>query len=370
MEANTQQMMAFAAIDKRIMETIPRPTQEVRSGKDYVYWGDDNLYGEYLFNLYVDVTTLKTICDQSADYVAGDDVIGNVPGMETTINRKGDTWRELIQWLARDWFVFGGCTFQVVRNLRGEISELYYIDFRYIRTDEHNESFFYSKDWAKRYVRTTKTIVYPKYVKDSNEPSSIVYIKNTTSTPYPIPRYSGSIRAAEIERRIDQLHLNGLANGFLPSFMISFNQGIPTDEQRDKIERDITEKFTGSENAGRILLNFSNGKENAATIESVDVQDYGDKYQAAAKRSREMLYTAFGANPCLFGLNTEANGFSEIEFLESFRLYNSTTIRSIQRKFGDVFDKVFGLKGAVTFKPFTLAPKEEDNNNNQTTNVQ
>ena len=360
----------FSAIEKRVMQTIPEPTQDTRNGKEWVSWGRDNAYPEYLYSLYTDVSTLKTIIDTTADYIAADDVIGNTPGFETIVNRKGDTWRNIIQWLAKDYLTFGGCTFQVVRNLKNEVAEIYYLDFRYIRTDKRNECFWYSEDWATKYVRSTKTIVYPKYIPGGTEPSSIVYIKNTTSTPYPVPRYSGAIKSCEIERRIDELHLNGLANGFLPSFMISFNSGMPTDEQKAQLEKDITEKFTGSENAGRVLLNFSNGKDNAATIEKVDVEDFGDKYQAAAKRSREQIYCSFGANPCLFGLNTESNGFSEIEFIEAFRLYNSTTIRSIQRTFGDAFDKVFQTKGSVTFKPFTLAPKEEDNNNNQTTNVQ
>lgn len=356
--------LQFSAIEKRIIETIPKPTQDQRSGKDYVLWGDDGLYAEYLFSLYQDVTTLKTIIDGTADYVAGDDVLGNIPGMDVVINKKGDTWRELITNLSKDYLIYGGCTFEVIRNLGGKISELYYIDFRYIRTDKKGECFWYSEEYAKKYVRSTKTIVYPKYVKDGDTPSSIVYIKNTTSTTYPIPRYSGAIKSCEVEKRIDQLHLCGLANGFTPSAMINFNQGMPTDEQRAQLERDITEKFVGSENAGRILLNFSNGKENAATISKLDVVDYGAKYEAAAKRSREMIYTAFGANPCLFGLNTESNGFSEIEFIESFRLYNSTVIRSIQRMFADNFDKVFGVKGSITFKPFTLAPKENNDQAN------
>lgn len=353
--------LSFAAIEKRVVETIPVLTQEKSSGKDYIYYGQDNLYPEYLFGLYNDVTTLKTIIDGSADFIAGDDVIGNIPGFEVTINKRGDTVRDLIRWLAKDYMTYGGCTYEVIRNLKGEISELYYIDFRFIRTDKKNECFWYSEDYAKKYVRSTKTIIYPKFIKDGDAPASIVYIKNVTSTPYPIPRYSGAIKCCEMERKIDEMHLNGIANGFLPSYLINFCQGQPTDEQKAELEKNITEKFTGSENAGRVLLNFSNGKENAATIAKVDANDFGEKYQAAAKRSQTMIYTSFGANPCLFGLNQEANGFSEIEFTEAFKLYNSTTIRSIQRTFIDSLDKVFGVKGAITIKPFVLGNKEDNN---------
>ena len=362
---NTSIPMVFAATDKKFIESIPTLTQETARGKDYCYYGDDNLYPEYLWSLYNDVSTLKTIIDGTADYITGDDVHCNIPGMEVQVNRKGDTMRDLIKWLSKDYEIYGGCAYEVVRNKNGKPAELNYIDFRYLRTDEHNQSFYYSKDYAKRWVRSSKVLVYPKYIQDGTDVNSIVYLKNTTSTPYPIPRYSGAIRACEIERHIDDFHLSGLQNGFSASYLINFLAGVPTDEQKAEIEKNVNEKFCGAGNSGRIMLNFAVSKENAATVQKLDVQDFGDKYQAAAKRSREQIYCSMGANPCLFGLVTEQNGFSDVEFAAAFKLYNSTTIRSIQRTLIDSFDKVFGIKGSVTIDAFTFG-----NTNDQDSSIQ
>lgn len=369
MDKDEKQMMAFSAIDKRIVENIPKFTQEQVSGKSWVYYGEDNLYCEYLAGLVESVATLKTIITTTADYITGDDVIGNVPGFETYVNKSGETWRELIKKCALDYQTFGGFAIQVIRNFGGQISELYWVDFRYLRTDKKNECFFYSEDFAKRYVRSSKTIVYPRYISGGDAPASIVYFKNSYSTPYPIPRYSGAIKACEIERRIDDMHLNGLANGFMPSFMINFNQGVPTDEQKVQLEKDIESKFCGNENAGRVLLNFSNGKENAATIQKLDVSDFGEKYKSAADRAREQIYCSMGATPVLFGLVTESNGFSDIEFESAFKLYNSTVIRSIQRSICDAIDRIFGKKQSITIKPFTFDLDNNQNNNTNNTTV-
>lgn len=351
--------MAFAAIDKTIIESIPRLIQDDNYRRDYIYYGEDNLYPEYLNGLYTDVSTLKTIIDGTSDYIVGDDVICNVPAFAVKVNRKGDTMRELLRWLSRDYMVYGGCSFEVIRNKVNGIAELNYIDFRYLRTDKKNQCFWYSEEFGKRYGRTGKAIIYPKFIQDSEEPASIVYIKNNVSTPYPIPRYSGAIKACEIERNIDEMHLSSLQNGFMGSYIINFANGIPNDEQKVEIEKNVRDKFCGSHNTGSILLNFSANKDNATTLEKLDITDFGEKYEAAAKRSREQIFGAFGVCPCVFGLTSEATGFSEIEFQEAFKLYNSTTIRSIQRTLIDVFDKVLNTKGSITIIPFTLG----DNNN-------
>lgn len=363
---NTTIPMVFSAIDKKFVESIPELTQETARGKDYVYYGSDNLYCDYLWSLYNDVSTLKTIIDGTADYITGDDVHCNIPGMEVQVNRKGDTMRDLIKWLSKDYEIYGGCAYEVVRNKLGKPAELNYIDFRYLRTDEHNQSFYYSKDFAKRWVRSSKVLVYPKYIQDSTDVNSIVYIKNTTSTPYPIPRYSGAIRACEIERHIDDFHLSGLQNGFSASYLINFLAGIPTDEQKAEIEKNVNEKFCGTGNSGRVLLNFAVSKENAATVQKLDVQDFGEKYQAAAKRSREQIFTAMGAVPALFGLMSESTGFNQQEFTEAFALYNATTVKSIQRTIIDSFDKVFGVKGSVTIDTFTINSTSNTVNNDET----
>lgn len=346
--------LAFAAIDKSIVRSIPELTQDEYRNKDYIMYGTDNQYPEYLFGLYKDVSTLKTIVDGTASYVAGDDARCNVPGFNRIMNKRGDTLRNIIKFCARDYNLYGGFALQVIRNLAGKVGEVYYIDFRYLRSDKKNESFWYSEDFARKYMRTSKAILYPKYVAGGEAPASIVYVKNDVTYTYPIPRYSGAIKSCEIERHIDDLHLNSLENGFMPSYVINMLNGIPTDEQKAEIEKNVQEKFCGSSNAGRVLLNFANGKDNAATVEKLEVSDFADKYKAAAERSRSTIYESMQAIPQLFGNMAASTGFNEVEFQTAWGLYNSTVVRDQQRVFGDAFDRIFGVEGSITINPFTL----------------
>lgn len=351
--------LAFASINKEIDSIIPELNEVKQSGSEMVFYGNDNRYPDYLYGLYNDCTSLKTVVDGTADYVSGDDIVSNIPRMPVRINKR-DTWREFVILLARDYLLYGGYCFEVIRTANLEdIAELHYIDFRDIRSDEDNEVFYYNPDFKKRYVKSSKTIILPKFERDIKAPSAIVYVKNTKTTVYPIPRYSGALKCCEIERGIDEMHLAGVNNGFYGSYVVNINTGVPSQEEQDELEKDFNEKFCGAGNAGRFILNFSNGKDNAATLEKIDAVDFGDKYTAASKRSREQIYAAFRAIPALFGVMTETTGFSQQEFSEAFKLFNRTMVRPIQRSICDVIDYVFNQPQSITIKPFSIENNEE-----------
>lgn len=354
--------LAFASLDKEATLSIPEITEVENRGKKYMYYGTDNLLPSYLYSLYTDVTTLRTIIIGTSDFVVGDNITTVYPRFALEVNKKGHTLMELIRWCTRDYLIYGGFAINVIRNKVGEVSELYYIDFRYIRSDKHNESFWYSEKFDKKWSHTTTTTVYPKYVRENtNVASSIFYYKNSISSTYPTPRYTGAIKACEIEKNIDELHLRGLQNGFFGSYVFNFNNGIPEDELKEQIEGDVQQKFCGSQNGGRVLINFSEGKDNALTIDKLDAVDFSEKYDAAAKRSREQIYASFQAVPALFGIMTESKGFTQEEFAEAFVLYNRTVVRSIQRIMCDALDKITGMKNSITIVPFSI-------NNSETVN--
>lgn len=363
MEEKKTMAVAMAAIDKTYITNIPEPTESV-FGKNYVYWGNDNHYPEYLNTLVNEANTLRTCVLGTADYVQGDDAVINNPKFAKEINKKGCTAREFVKLLAKDYLSFGGFAFQVIRDKDGNIAELYWLDFRYVRTSKDGNVIYYSEDFSKKYTRSNKVIEYPKFIPEATKvASSVAYFKNEPSHIYPTPIYVAAIKACEIERNIDEFHLSALLNGFAPSFIINFNSGVPSDEEKAELERNITAKFAGASNAGTFLLNFTNGKDNAAEIIKLDTPDFGEKYKAAAERSRQQIYASFRAIPAIFGLTADqAKGFSKVEFKEAFELYNRTVVRSIQRTICDEIDKVFGAPESLTITPFTI-----EGNNTQTT---
>ena len=354
--------LAFAAIEKSVINNIPKQEEGEARGKNYVTWGSDNMYPEFLFGLYQSVTTLRTVIEAISDYTTGNDARCTVAGFEKVMNRKGDTMNDILKYLAKDYLLYGCAAAQVVRDKAGRVSEIYYVDARFIRTDKKNQIFYYSEEYAKKWARSSKVLVYPAYVPDAvTIPTSIIYVKNNVVNAYGVPVYTPAIKDCMIEQKIEEMHLNSLDNNFMASYIVNFLNGIPTDEQKAEIERNIQEKFCGSENAGRILLNFANGKDNAALLQKLEITDFADKYNAAATRSREQIYAAFRMIPQVCGIMSESTGFNEQEFAQSFKLVNRTVVRPVQKKICDMFDKIFQVTGSVAIEPFSI-----ENNTEQT----
>lgn len=350
----SKNIVALSAINPFLSTNLVENIEKEISGKDFISWGNDNRYPNYLFSLYSDCATLQSIINGTGDFVVGNDIKCNVSKFSKQINKKGDTIIDLISRISIDYLIFGGFAIQVIKDYNNQISELYWLDFSKLRCDKKNEVFFYSEDWNKS-VGRVKTIKYPKFSPNDKNATSIFYFKgNKTRSTYPTPIYNASIIACELEKKINKFHLNEISNNFLTSKIINFNNGQPDSYIQEEIEKNINEKFSGAENTGRILISFNQNKDSATTIENLGTDDFADRYNALAKRMREQIFVAFRTCPIVFGLQKENNGFSQDEYLQAFVLYNRTMVQPIQNIIINTLDKIFGVENSITITPFSI----------------
>ena len=367
--------ISFAAIDPYIDTNIISPVEKFVPAKDLMEWGTRNSYPDYLLDLYNNVPTLRAIINGNIDFIAGDDVsilplTQHLPN--GIMNNRGDHIREQIKDISKDYEIYGGFALQIIRNLIGEVAEVYYIDMRFLRTNKEGNVFYYCEDWSKSVRKDV--IVYPAFMPNLNwdalddearnrNASSILYVKNVHTQVYPAPLYAASIKACEIERLIDDFHLSDINNHFVSSAIINFNNGIPDDDVKEQIEREFTEKFCGASNGGRTAFSWNPNKESATDIVEFEVKDFGERYKSLSDHSRQQIFTAFRANPNLFGIPTEGNGFANEQYAESFKLYNRTQIKPVQRMIADAYDKIYGQPKVLTIVPFSMDGESEGNVN-------
>ena len=333
--------VSFAAIDPRLEINVVPPTERESRPGGMVWWGEANRYPDYLWSLYREVPTLQSIVDGNVDYVAGDSTDirplaeGYAPGV---MNRRGDL------------------------DAAGRPAEVYWLDMRYVRTDKECTRFWYSEKWGQGGRRA---VVYPAFrpgldwaslddAGRAEHASSVLYVRGSRRQTYPVPRYGSAVKACEMERHIDDFHLNSLANGFYGSFIVNFNNGVPEDAVKEQVERDFTEKFAGAANAGRVMFSWNRDMTARTTMETPKVEDFGEKYGALAARARQEIFTAFRANPNLFGIPTEGNGFANEQYEESFRLYNRTMIEPMQDTIRKAYETIYGAEGVLAIAPLTL----------------
>ena len=331
---------------------MPDGKETVRSGYDYVSWGKDNRFPNDLYDMYQNSAILQSVINGTADYVFGSGVISAFD----VVNDKYETLEDVVKRCVFDLLIFGGFAIQLMYK-GGKVEAMYWLDFQKCRKSEDEKKVYYSDDWGK-YAK--KALEYNAWTPDTDKGTCIFYYKgHKTRGIYPVPMYIGALKSVKISTEISNFHLNNITKGFASNAVISFNNGEPDEDTKARIEKDVKEKFCGTDNAGSFLLLFNDSKDNACEIAKIQDDKFDLKYDALAKSVKEDIFIAFRATPTLFGLPNENNGFSKQEYLESFELYNKTVVVPLQKDVERAFKSIGFIIKFKTFKLDDTSKTEE-----------
>ena len=332
-------------------ESIKLPQIQEKRGKDWVDFGSNNLYPDLLIELYNNSAMHHTAVEAKSDAVYGD---GIKQFGDEIVNQEGETMNEVFEKVAKDYILFGGFAMNVVWNRAGDsIAEYYHLPFNNVRSGKLTEEdtideYFYCADW-KQY-RKYKPTSYPAYSMTDNKgekASQIFYHFDYTVGQfyYPLPSYVGAINDIDTDARISRLHANNLKNGLVPSMMLTFRNGIPTQDEQEEIWRDIDKTFAGEEQAGKFFVNFSEpGRE--PTVEAIRSEN-DDYYVTLEERITSRILTAHRiTSPLLLGIK-DASGFSSNadEINTSFAHFLGTVVIPDQEKLLKAFGKIVRASG-------------------------
>ena len=335
-----------------VNETKEIPQLVCQSAKNagYIKYGTNNDFPDYIYELYNHSSQFNSIVETMKNYILGNEILSNFN--LKIVNRKGDSFENFIEKIIYDYIIFGGFAFQITLNKLGNISELNWIDMRYVRTNEDEDKIYYSTEWSKG-RRIPK--VYDRFTIGSQFPTSIfLYKGRKTRDVYPIPMYIAALTSLEISTQIPEYHLNNLTNGFHPSAIVNFCNGSNiSDDVMEEIEENIKKKFTGTKNASKILLSFNDDMAHRTTIERLPDDGAVDIYNTLKDNVEKDIYTAFRISKLLLGNGEDNTGFNKQSFIESFALYNKTVIQPIQTEIEQVINSVLG-DGALQFSEFVL----------------
>lgn len=353
--AENKEQMNFSIFEQPV-KVIPTFVEKENSGKPYINYGVDNRFPNYLWDLYMRSALLQSIVNGTADYANGNGITyaenANVQRLAEEANKDGETLEDIIKKITVDYLVFGGFAFQIIYNKLEEVSEIYWLDFRNCRRSKDGDKIYYSDDWIKH---SNDYITYDIFNPEKRKKSQVFYFKGHISRGiYPVPRYNGALSAIETSTEISKFHLNSILNNFSGNFIINFNNGQPSTDVQEEIERKIKQKFSGADNAGKFLVAFNDSKENGVTVERIQDDNFDKKYESLRTDTYKEIFIAFRAIPQLFGYSLEGTGFNKQEFTEAYELYNKTTVVPIQKDIERVFNKVFGIDNSIKIIPFTL----------------
>jgi hypothetical protein len=238
----------------------------------------------------------------------------------------------------------------------GKISEIYHLPFQNVRkTKEGN--FAYSEDWANKYSRV-KPVIYAPFDPEAEGRTVQVFEYNEyrpDTYQYPLPGYLGSINYIETDIRISQYHLSAISNGMFPSKLIQFFNGEPNEEGKKKLENHWNAKFSGSENAGKVLLMFNTDPTKAVQISDLSATDLDKQFTILNETVQQEVFSGHGiTTPSLFGIMTAGKLGESTQLKEGFEIFKNTYVDGKQISFEESLNFItsfMGVKGKYKLKP-------------------
>jgi len=369
-------------------ETQTAPIIQEAMGKDFIEYGTENyrnLYPQFLIDLFYNSSTHAAIVSTVSDMVAGESItVEESDNLDAYVklkrflaqaNSKGESLHSIVKKIAFDFKLQGAYALNVVWSKdRTTISDIYHIPVERIRMGKPDAlgrvtEYFVSSDWSN--TRRNKPQVVPAFnINDRTNPNAIIYdgMYSPNMQLYKVPDYVAACNWCLIDQKVAEFHLANIENGFAGSYFISFANGVPTAEERRQVENSIKKKFTGSGNAGKFVLTFSDDKNRTPDITPISVSDADKQYLALQELLVQNILTGHRVtSPMLMGIkNSTGLGNNADELNSAFEVFLNSVIKPYQKNILSCLGKILEVNGInlpieiVQNKPITTRFTIED----------
>jgi len=349
------------------LSSVTSPVVEEVRGKDWIEYGTEewaNLYPQFLIDLYNNSSTHSAIINTTAGMICGDDIIIDEDGKEENVDRYvklqnffnyangKETLHEVLQKVSLDFKLQGAFGLHLIYNkAKTEIVEIYHIPVERIRAGIPNamgvvDTYYVSADWSD----TRDNIPTPIAAFNSNDrtgASQLLYsgLYSPNMDVYHTPDYLAANNWALVDQKVAEFHLHNISNGFSGSYVFSFANGVPTQDERIAIERNIAKKFQGSSNAGKVILTFSDDKTRTPEITPISVSGQDKQFLALQELLVQNILTGHRVvSPLLFGIKSDSGLGSNVDELNAaFEVYLNTVVKGFQVHILRVLAKIFKI---------------------------
>ena len=355
-------------------EAYQPPKIKVNNKKGIVEFGKDNLFPQYLLNLYNNEGSPinKSIINKKVKMIAGNgfqDILD--PALKEFI--KKNKLEKEIKKAALDYEIYNGFALEIIWDREGvNMTSLKHIPFQKVRVGVKSEEIPYEhylicSDWSQTRKAEFKPVVVRPFNPMVKQGKQLYFYceYNPESDYYPIPFYSTTINYVEMDYEVGRFHLNQLKQGYTPSFILNFATGIPTLEEQDDFYKEFKKNYSGTENSGKIIITYSEGQDGKPEFIPVQLNDSDERFIMLKEQITENIVLGHEVPQQLFLATPGKLGSTEerSELLEEFQ---DTYVTPRQENIEEVINEILGTMGftePVKLKEYGTKDSEDNNTN-------
>jgi hypothetical protein len=336
-----------------------KPDEEKDRMLGFIKWGKKNDYPYFLIDLYNGSAWHQGIIKNKTYYIAGGGLEVVSGNMQPFIENKYAEFdmNEISEMLAHDYEMFGGfCAIGTWNRDGSRVAVWEHIDLDSIRVDESERMYYISDDWTAMQQSAEKTNLRAIPALDMNNKNGkfIIYYKDPVKKTkkekgiYPKPPYYGGITAIQTDVDISRFHMHEIANSFKGGTMISFTDGYPeTQEEAENIKAQVKGRSQSVEDAGEIVITFSDSKDKAPIVQSLNGNDLDKRYETTENSVQQNILVAHSVvAPSLFGV-APAGSFNAAETGDLYEIFKKTYVESRQKRLEWMINYMAELSGFV-----------------------
>lgn len=345
-----------------------RPEISENKNKDWVNYGTDNNYYQYIIDRYNGSATNNAIINGVVNMIYG-------KGLDATnSSKKPDEYAQMrsifssdcVRKTVLDLKLLGEGSMQILYK-NGKIYKAEHFPRQTLRAEKCNEdgqieAYYYHHNWEKiKPSEQPKRI--PAFGYGNGKESEIKIIKRYVSgyDYYAPVDYQGGLAYAELEEEIADYLINEVQCGFSGTKVVNFNNGIPDREKQMQVKDDVLGKLTGSRGE-KVIVAFNNNAESKTTVDDIPLNDAPQHYEYLSNECvKKLIISHRVTSPLLIGVKDGNSGLGNNadEIKTATLLFDNIVIKPYQELLTDCFDAILAVNGISLNLYFrTLQPLE------------
>ena len=345
-----------------------RPEISENKNKDWVNYGTNNNYYQYIIDRYNGSATNNAIINGVVNMIYG-------KGLDATnSSKKPDEYAQMrsifsndcVRKTVLDFKLLGEGSMQIIYK-NGKVYKAEHFPRQTLRAEKCNEdgqieAYYYHHNWEKiKPSEQPKRI--PAFGYGNGKESEIKIIKRYVSgyDYYAPVDYQGGLAYAELEEEIADYLINEVQCGFSGTKVVNFNNGIPDREKQMQVKDDVLGKLTGSRGE-KVIVAFNNNAESKTTVDDIPLNDAPQHYEYLSNECvKKLIISHRVTSPLLIGVKDGNSGLGNNadEIKTATLLFDNIVIKPYQELLTDSFDAVLAVNGISLNLYFrTLQPLE------------
>lgn len=330
-----------------------------RTRNNIVPFGDDNLYPQYLNQMYYTSPLHGSIVNYKTNAVIGGGYQYDESklSMKDKVNlyafgKKISIKKTLLQ-VTKD-IILHDRTYFILSFKDGKLKNVKWIGAEKVRLNKDRSIYSVSQDW--QYLNDIKT--YCLYSPEIKEGECIFAHENYAvgQDVYPIPQYTSALNFAYLSGELSYFAKANIQNSIFPSFAMMFPKKPQSPEEMELV-KDTTNKLKGAENAGKAVAFFANRKEDLPEMVALPTSDNTKLFTESSELNTEQICFAHTIDPILMGVRTTGSLGGGADIKQAYIIFEKNVVIPIREQIKDIFDaltKIAGIDASISISNFQI----------------